>query len=96
MSMSLETIIEKLELKDPKKLSDLLKISETFIIDLAENLKIEGFHKYKCNKCGKYIENIGLCDNCSELYNALKNMDHVNKLRNIYKKRAVSLHVKTK
>jgi predicted amidophosphoribosyltransferase len=96
MSMSLETIIKKLEIKDPKKLSDILKVKESLIINLAEGLKIKGFRKYKCHKCGKNIEKIGLCDNCSELYNTLKNMDHVKKLRKISEKGEGAIHVKTK
>lgn len=95
-NMSVETIIQKLNLKDPKKISELLKISEKVIIGLAEDLKIKGFRKHKCHKCGKYIEKIGLCDNCSELHNTLKNMDHTNKLRKISEKGNGPIHVKTK
>jgi len=95
-SMSMETIIQKLNLKDPKKISELLKISEKVVISLAEDLKIKCFRKHKCHKCGKYIEKIGLCDHCSELHNTLKNIDHTNKLRKISDKSEGAIYVKTK
>jgi len=40
-TMTTEAIISKLEIKDPAKLSTLLRIGEKTIIQIAEQLKIE-------------------------------------------------------
>jgi len=94
--MSIEKIIAKLKLKDPKELSAVLKIGEKVIIEIATDLKIQSFRKHQCNKCGKYIEKFSLCDECYAVHNTLKNIDHLKKLREISNNGEVLLHDKTK
>ena len=86
-NMNAEEIIKKihtsLKLNDPRKIRDLVKINEKKIIAIAEKLGLKGFYKHRCSKCGKYIEAIGLCNDCSKLYNTLKSANHVQNLRKI-------------